>query len=291
MLKRIFHANIPLLFVLLWSTGFIGAKYGLPYAEPYALLFLRFVLTLVLLVALIAHFKPAPPENWRQRLHLMVSGSLIHGAYLGGVFTSIKAGMPAGLCALIVGLQPLLTTISAPLLLGERVTRMQWLGVVLGLFGLYLIFASGGNHAAPFSQHATWAAVIALLGITAGTLYQKKFCASNEILSSAFFQYLSTVAIFGLGTWLFESREIQFTHQLIFAIFWLAIVLSIGAILLLNYLIKHGEIHKVSSLFYLVPAVTALEAAWLFDEKLGIEKVAGMAIVTFSVFIVVRRSR
>lgn len=291
MLKRIFLANIPLLFVLLWSTGFIGAKYGLPYAEPYTLLFLRFVLTLALLVALIAHFKPAPPANWRQRLHLMVSGSLIHGAYLGGVFTAIKAGMPAGLCALIVGLQPLLTTISAPLLLGEGVTRMQWLGVVLGLFGLILIFATGSNHAAPFNQHAAWAAVIALLGITAGTLYQKKFCAHNEILSSAFFQYLSTVVIFGLGTYLLESHEIQFTHQLIFAIFWLAIVLSIGAILLLNYLIKHGEIHKVSSLFYLVPAVTALEAAWLFDEKLGIEKIAGMAIVTFSVFIVVRRGR
>lgn len=291
MLKRAFLANIPLLFVLLWSTGFIGAKYGLPYAEPYTLLLLRFVLTLVLLVALIAYFKPAPPANWRQRLHLMVSGSLIHGAYLGGVFTSIKAGMPAGLCALIVGLQPLLTTIFAPLLLGERVTRMQWLGVVLGLFGLSLIFASGGNHAAPFSEHAAWAAVVALLGITAGTLYQKKFCAGNEILSSAFYQYLSTVVIFGLGAYLFESREIQFTHQLVFAIFWLAIVLSIGAILLLNYLIKHGEIHKVSSLFYLVPAVTALEAAWLFDEKLGIEKVAGMAIVTFSVFIVVRRGR
>lgn len=291
MLKRVFLANIPLLFVLLWSTGFIGAKYGLPYAEPYTLLFLRFVLTLALLVALIAYFKPAPPANWRQRFHLMVSGSLIHGAYLGGVFTSIKAGMPAGLCALIVGLQPLLTTISAPLLLGERVTRMQWLGVVLGLFGLTLIFAAGSNHAAPFNQHAAWAAVIALLGITAGTLYQKKFCAHNEILSSAFFQYLSTVVIFGLGTYLFESREIQFTHQLIFAIFWLAIVLSIGAILLLNYLIKHGEIHKVSSLFYLVPAVTALEAAWLFDEKLGIEKIAGMAIVTFSVFIVVRRGQ
>lgn len=291
MIKRVFLANIPLLFVLLWSTGFIGAKYGLPYAEPYTLLFLRLVLTLALLAALIAHFKPAPPANWRQRFHLMVSGSLIHGAYLGGVFTSIKAGMPAGLCALIVGLQPLLTTISAPLLLGERVTRMQWLGVVLGLFGLILIFATGSNHAAPFNQHAAWAAVIALLGITAGTLYQKKFCAHNEILSSAFFQYLSTVVIFGLGTYLYESREIQFTHQLIFAIFWLAIVLSTGAILLLNYLIKHGEIHKVSSLFYLVPAVTALEAAWLFDEKLGIEKVAGMAIVTFSVFIVVRRGR
>lgn len=291
MLKRAFHANIPLLFVLLWSTGFIGAKYGLPYAEPYTLLFLRFVLTLALLVALIAHFKPAPPADWRQRLHLMVSGSLIHGAYLGGVFTAIKAGMPAGLCALIVGLQPLLTTISAPLLLGERVTRLQWLGVVLGLFGLSLIFASGGSLAAPISRHAASAAVIALLGITAGTLYQKKFCGHNEILSSAFYQYLSTVVIFGLGAWLFESRDIQLTHQLVFAIFWLAIVLSIGAILLLNHLIKHGEIHKVSSLFYLVPAVTAVEAAWLFDERLGIEKIAGMAIVAFSVFIVVRRGR
>lgn len=290
MLKRIFLASIPALFVLLWSTGFIGAKYGLPYAEPYTLLFYRFVLTLALLLVLLACFKPALPEGWPQRFHLMLSGSLIHGAYLGGVFSAIKHGMPAGLCALIVGLQPVLTTMAAPLLLRERITRPQWAGILLGLLGLYLILETGDGQVAP-SRQALWAAVIALGGITAGTLYQKKFCANNALLSSVFFQYLSTVVIFGAGALLFETGKVQLSYQLFISIFWLAMGLSIGAILLLTYLIKHGEMHKVTSLFYLVPAVTALEAAWIFGEKLDAGKIAGMAIVAVSVFMVIHRSR
>lgn len=288
--KRAFLSNIPILFVLLWSTGFIGAKYGLLYAEPYTLLFYRFVLTLVLLVMLLAYFKPLFPSGWRQRFHLMLTGSLIHGAYLGGVFSAIKLGMPAGLCALIVGLQPLLTTLSAPLLLGERISRPQWVGILFGLLGLYLILETGDGQIAPLSRQAILAAFIALGGITAGTVYQKKFCANNALLSSVFFQYISTVAIFGAGSLFFETGKVVPTPQLFFSILWLAIGLSIGAILLLTYLIKHGEVHTVSSLFYLVPAATALEASWFFDEKLGVGKVVGMAIVAVSVFMVVHRA-
>lgn len=184
MFKRLLPASIPGIFVLLWSTGFIGAKFGLPYAEPFTMLFYRFVLTLFLLVLLIAWFKPAMPASWPQRLHLMVSGSLIHGAYLGGVFSAIKLGMPAGLCALIVGLQPVLTTAGAFVFLKEKVTLPQWTGITLGFLGLYLIFASNRDLSAQYTPKALWAAIIALLGITAGTLYQKRFCSSNSLLSS-----------------------------------------------------------------------------------------------------------
>ncbi len=287
MFKRLLRSSIPGVFVLLWSTGFIGAKFGLPYAEPYTMLLYRFVLTLSLLLVLIAYFKPSFPRSWSQRLHLMLSGSLIHGAYLGGVFSAIKLGMPAGLCALIVGLQPVLTTAGAFLFLKEKVSGLQWAGIVLGFFGLYLIFAAGSGQSTALDQRALWAAVIALLGITAGTLYQKKFCTSNSLLGSAWFQYVATVLIFWGGSCFFETGVVTLNPRFIFAVMWLAIVLSIGAILLLTYLIKHGEMHKVASLFYLVPAVTALEAAWFFDEKLGTEKIAGMAIVTAAVFLVI----
>jgi len=288
--KKLLLSSIPGVFVLLWSTGFIGAKFGLPYAEPYTMLFYRFVLTLSLLLILIAYFKPSFPTSWPQRLHLMVSGSLIHGAYLGGVFSAIKLGMPAGLCALIVGLQPVLTTAGAFVFLKEKVTRLQWIGITLGFLGLYLIFAAGSGRSSPLDPRALWAALIALLGITAGTLYQKKFCASNSLLGSAWFQYVATVLIFWIGSYFFETGVVELTGEFIFAVLWLAIVLSIGAILLLTYLIKHGEMHKVASLFYLVPAVTALEAAWIFDEKLGTEKIAGMAIVAIAVFLVTHLS-
>jgi drug/metabolite transporter (DMT)-like permease len=281
---------MPTLFVLLWSTGFIGAKFGLPYAEPYVLLFFRFILALALLAILIVYFRQPMPTTWRERFHLMVSGSLIHGAYLGGVFSAIKLGLPAGICALIVGLQPMLTTIAAPILFGEKINRIQWLGVFLGILGLYIMLSTRDGQSAPLNNQAILAALVALGGITTGVLYQKKFCGNNSLLSSAFFQYIPTAVIFGIGALLFETGHVVLTSQLILSVIWLAVGLSIGAILLLMYLIKHGEIHKVSSLFYLVPVVTALEASWLFDEKLGADRVAGIIIVAVSVFVVTRRS-
>lgn len=288
--KRLFQTAIPALFVLLWSTGFIGAKFGLPYAEPYTLLFYRFLLTLLLLSGLIAYFRPAMPAGWRQKAHLMVSGSLIHGVYLGGVFTAIKSGMPAGLIALLVGLQPLLTTLLAPFVFRQRIGIAQWSGVLLGLVGVGLILGIGGGHIAHISLKALAAAVVALIGITAGAIYQKKFCANNALLSSALYQYLSTVVIFGCGAFFFETMRVQWTYPFVFSLLWLVLVLSIGAILLLTYLIKHGEAHQVASWFYLVPAATALEAFWIFDEALGPGKIAGIAVVALAVMLVTREA-
>jgi len=286
--KRLFQTSIPALFVLLWSTGFIGAKFGLPYAEPFTLLFYRFLLTLLLLAGLIAYFRPAMPVSGRQKLHLMVSGSLIHGAYLGGVFSAIKLGMSAGLIALLVGLQPLLTTLVTPFVFRQRIGIVQWSGVVLGLLGVGLILDIGGAHMAHLGYPALLAAAVALIGITAGTLYQKKFCAQNALLSSALYQYLPTIVIFGLGAFFFESMQVQWTTPFVLSLLWLVLGLSIGAILLLTYLIKHGAAHKVASWFYLVPAATALEAFWVFDEELGLRKITGIVVVVFAVVLATR---
>lgn len=288
--KQLFQTSIPALFVFLWSTGFIGAKFGLPYAEPYTLLFYRFLLTLLLLAGLIAYFRPAMPSG-RQKWHLMVSGSLIHGAYLGGVFTAIKLGMSAGLIALLVGLQPLLTTLVTPFVFRQRIGIVQWSGVLLGLLGVGLILDIGGAHRAHIGHQALIAAVVALIGITAGTLYQKKFCANNALLSSAWYQYLSTVVIFGLGAFFFETMQVQWTTPFVLSLLWLVLGLSIGAILLLTYLIKHGAAHKVASWFYLVPAATALEAFWVFDEELGLRKIIGIVVVVLAVLLATREKR
>ena len=278
----------PALFVFLWSTGFIGSKYGLVYAEPYTLLFMRFVLTLVVLGFLLMYFRPVMPTNWTQRSHLILSGLLLHGLYLGGVFSAIKGGMSAGLTALLVGLQPVLTTLLAPWWLGERVSFVHWLGVLLGALGIYIVLGAGGSFERGGS-HALVAASIALLGITAGTLYQKRYCTDHDFLTIAFFQYLPTVLLFALGSLLFETRSVQWNAQLVLALLWLTFALSIGAILLLSYLIKHGEASKVTSLFYLVPPVTAIEAYLLFQEPLGGVKIAGMGLVACSVYLVMRR--
>lgn len=279
----------PGLFVLLWSTGFIGAKYGLPYAEPFTLLFLRYVLTLLILVPLVWLHRPTLAMSGRAYGHLMVSGLLLHGVYLGGIFTAIKLGLSAGLTALIVGLQPLLTSLAAPLMLGERTGARHWLGILTGLSGISLILGSP-HHGAP-APGALWAAVIALLGITAGTLYQKRYCAQHDLLAVALFQYLPTLALFGLGALLFETRQIEWTAQFVAALLWLVFALSIGAILLLAYLIKHGAASRVTSLFYLVPPATALEAWLLFGEPLGAVKVAGIALVALGVYLVMSPRR
>jgi len=285
---RFIQRFAPALFVFLWSTGFIASKYGLVYAEPYTLLFLRFVLTLVMLGFLLMYFRPAMPTNWTQRNHLMLSGLLLHGLYLGGVFSAIKGGMSAGLTALLVGLQPVLTTLLAPWWLRERVSLVHWLGVLLGAAGIYIVLGAGSTFEHG-GTHALVAAFIALLGITTGAVYQKRYCADQDFLTIAFFQYLPTILLFALGSLLFETRNVSWSMQFILALLWLTFALSIGAILLLSYLIKHGEASKVTTLFYLVPPVTAIEAYLLFQEPLGVIKILGMGLVACSVYLVMRR--
>ena len=277
----------PLLFVLLWSTGFIGAKYGLPYAEPITFLCVRYglVIGLMGLVALATRAPwPAAPRQW---LHIGITGLLVHALYLGGVFSAIHQGLPAGITSLVVGLQPLLTALGAGLLLGERVQPRQWAGLVLGFGGVGLVVSSkvvavaGGNGL----QAMLVPALLALAGITAGTLYQKRFCPRFDLRTGAVIQFVPCLLVSGLFAASTETMVIDWSGQFVFALLWLVLVLSVGAISLLNLLIRSGSAVNVASLFYLTPPTTALIAWAAFGETLTGLALVGMGITVFGVWL------
>ncbi|GGC58919.1 DMT family transporter [Marinobacter halophilus] len=281
---------VPALFVWLWSTGFIGAKYGLPFAEPFTLLLIRMLLTLLPLAVLAWLMKTRWP-GWRGAGHLAITGVLVHGCYLGGVFYAIDQGMSSGLVSLIVGLQPLVTAVAAVVFLKETVTRRQWLGLLMGLLGVGLVMAEkfGGGAGGTVSLSALtllWAG-FALLGISLGTVYQKRYGTSVDLVSGTMIQYSAAAVLFAIGALAFETREVQWTLQFKFALAWLVFGLSVSAILILMWLIRRGAASQVASLFYLVPPVTALEAFILFDERLGPMAMAGGLIAVAGVALVV----
>lgn len=299
-LKALLAALAPAVFVLLWATGFIGAKLGLPYAEPGTFLALRFVIVVLLLAPLLLVLPGQRLGGWRQVGHVAVVGALMHGVYLGGVFAAIGRGMPAGLSALIVALQPLLTAALVGPLLGERVRPRQLLGLLLGLVGVGLVLsgklavgegAGVGHLFRGFGLDALAFNVAALLGITTATVYQKRFAQHVPLLGGAVVQYLAAAAVVGLPALLFESNRIVWSGQFVFALGYLVLVLSLGAVSLLMLLIRWGEAARTASLFYLVPPVTAVIAFLLFDERLGPVALAGMAVTVLGVALVVVRPR
>jgi drug/metabolite transporter (DMT)-like permease len=279
-------ALTPLLFVVLWSTGFIGAKLGLPDCEPLTLLSLRYAAVLVLMGAIALATRapwPATPAQWG---HIGVSGLLIHAVYLGGVFTAIRLGLPAGVTALVVGLQPVLTALGAGLFLRERVRATQWAGLALGLGGVVLVVAhkvaaSGG----PAAVTMLVPAVVALIGITAGTLYQKRFCPGFDLRTGSVIQFLPSLAVTALVAWRTETMVVHWTPAFLFALGWLVLVLSLGAVSLLNVLIRSGSAVNVASLFYLTPPTTAVIAWAMFGETLTGLALAGMALTVFGVWL------
>jgi drug/metabolite transporter (DMT)-like permease len=276
---------MPALFVLLWSTGFIGARLGLPHAEPMTFLSLRFAFTILLLglAALAAGTRwPRRPVDWG---HLAVAGFLMHAVYLGGVFVAIRLGLEAGLSALIVSVQPLLVATLAQPLLGERPGWRTWIGLALGLCGVALVLARKLGVGAD-DVLGVLACLAALLGITLGTLYQKRFCAGHDLRTGNLIQFLSALAACGLAAFAFETRAVDWTPALIFALAWLVLVLSLGAITLLYLLLRRGAASRVASLFFLVPPVTALIAWPLFGERLGVLELLGMALTVAGVALV-----
>ena len=273
----------PLLFVVLWSTGFIGAKYGLPHAEPLSFLLVRYLLVLSLMT-LIALATRAPwPKDGRQWFHIGVAGLLVHAVYLGGVFIAISKGLPAGVTSLVVGIQPLLTAVGAGWLLNETVLKRQWAGLVLGFVGVAMVVS--GKLGSGFGLAALWPALAALAGITAGTLYQKRFCPHFDWRTGAIAQFLPTAIATGAVVGVAGDFRVDWVPDFVFALAWLVLVLSVGAISLLNWLIRHGSAVNLASLFYLVPPCTALIAWFLFDERLAGMALVGMALAVWGVYL------
>ncbi len=279
----------PALFVLLWSTGFIGAKLGVPYAEPFTFLSLRFAIVLALMVPLAVVLRARWPQSLREARHIAVAGLLIQGSYLGGCFAAVYHGMPAGVIALVVGVQPILTAFAAAPLLDEKVTPVQWLGLVLGFGGVVLVVWQNISLQGLNLASIAWGA-LALVSITAGTLYQKRYCPSFDLRAGSVIQFAAGLLLLLPLALLTETMQVLWTAEFIFALAWLVLVLSIGAISLLFQLIEHGEATRVSSLFYLTPLTTAAIAYWIFGEKLDLLALAGMLIGVVGVALVVRRA-
>ncbi|RAZ86641.1 EamA/RhaT family transporter [Mesorhizobium hawassense] len=280
---------IPASFVVLWATGFIGARYAMPWAEPFTFLAIRFVIAAILFagLTLLLGSRRATRE---EALHATVAGVLMHGVYLGAVFWAIHRGMPAGFSALIVGLQPLITAVLAGRFLGEAILPRHWAGLAVGLLGVVIVLwpklgaVGGGVTAATLT-----ASLVSVLGMSAGTIWQKRYASGGDLVSATMWQYVGGSVVMILGSLAFDTRAVTINGELIFAMAWLVLVLSVGAIFLLMVMIRDGEMSKVASLFYLVPAVTAIIAWVLFNEQLNLAQIAGMAIATLGVALATAR--
>ncbi|HET6718918.1 MAG TPA: EamA family transporter, partial [Rhodocyclaceae bacterium] len=231
--SRSIKSLVPLLFVFLWSTGFIGAKFGLPYASPLSFLLVRYALVITLMLLIALALRAPWPKDRRQWLHIGVSGMLVHGLYLGGVFSAIGHGLPAGIASLIVGLQPILTALGAGFWLGDKVSRWQWLGLAMGLSGATLVLSGklvwgAGTDALPLAPMLI-PILAALAGITLGTLYQKRFCPHFDLRSGSVIQFAPAALLTFFCILFWEDFRVEWTGEFVFALLWLVVVLSIGA--------------------------------------------------------------
>jgi drug/metabolite transporter (DMT)-like permease len=288
---------MPAVFVLIWSTGFIVARYGMPYAPPFTFLLWRYFFSILCFLPWIVLARVAWPKDSRQALHLAVTGMLMHAGYLGGVWAAVKAGMGSGLSSLIVGIQPVLTAIWLSTVgAGEgqhRVSRRQWLGLLLGFAGLVMVVSRKFTQGTPL-DHVTpenmgWA-VMALLAITSGTLYQKRFVQPCDVRTANSVQLMAAAVVTLPLAWL-EPEGMQWNGQLMGAMAWSVLGLTLGGSSLLYLLIQRGAAATVASLMYLVPPTTALIAWVLFDEQITAITLLGTAITAVGVSLVVRPAR
>jgi drug/metabolite transporter (DMT)-like permease len=276
----------PTLFVLLWSTGFVGAKYGLPYADPFIFLAIRILIASFLLFAL-AKAMRMPVRIGRGAIARSgLIGFFLHACYLGGVFYSIAQGLPAGVAAVVTSLQPVLVSVIAVKVLGEQLGLRQVIGLLIGLIGVILVL--GPSIDAQIPAPAIIAILTALIGSTSATLLQKKMGSEIPLLSGTAYQYLFSGCILGMIALATHETTINWTLRFTVAFIWLILVLSVGAILLLLWLLNSGSAAKVSSLFYLVPPATAIEAFFLFGEKVNTQGFLGIGITALGVWLVMR---
>ena len=279
---------MPVVFVLIWSTGFIVARYAMPHAPPLKYLSARYALSALALCAWAAAGTAAWPRSRLQAAHLAVTGVLMQAGYLGGVWAAVKAGMGSGLVALLVGIQPVLTAVWMAMH-GGRVTPRQWVGLLLGFAGLALVVWRKLGQGGEVNALTMSLAVLALLSITAGTLYQKRFVAPCDVRTASAVQQIAALAVTLPLALLLEAEPIAWNMESVGAMAWSVLALTLGGNSLLYLLIQRGAATTVSSLMYLVPPTTALMAWVLFGEPITVAIVAGMALTAVGVSLVVRQ--
>jgi drug/metabolite transporter (DMT)-like permease len=277
----------PALFVLLWSTGFVGAKYGLPYADPFVFLSVRILLASALLFALAKLMKMPVRIGSTAVVRSGLIGFFLHACYLGGVFYSIAQGLPAGVAAVVTSLQPVLVSVLAVKVLGEKLRTGQMIGLLTGLIGVILVL--GPSIDAQIPTPAVIAILVALMGSTTATLLQKKMGADIPLISGTAYQYLFSGCVLGVIAIATQETSITWNLRFTASFVWLVLVLSVGAILLLLWLLNTGSAASMSSLFYLVPPATAIEAFFLFGEKVNTQGFLGIGITALGVWLVMRR--
>lgn len=280
--------SLPLSFIVLWSSGYIGGAIGIQYAEPFTMTFLRFTLAGLLVFGFAVATKAPFPTRWAPILHMAVVGFFMQAMQFGGLYAGMKNGVPAGQSALIVGLMPVFVALFAGSVLGEKVTWKHWIGLGLGLAGVTFVVADriGSGFAAMAGYAFTG---LALTGITAGTLYQKKFCAGLDLRVAGCVQMLVGATIMLAVAWFTESMTINWTPMFVGSVIWLALANSIGALMLLYVMIRRGEATKVTSLFYLIPPVTQVMASATLGEIPGAIDLVGFGLAATGVYIANKR--
>ena len=287
---RLLTAAAPVLFVLMWATGFVVARLSAPHSDPLTFLGIRFPIAGALF-ALIALALAAPWPGAKQAFHATVAGAFLHGGYLGPVYWAVAHGMPAGVSALIVGLQPLMTAILAAAIVNEKISVRHWAGLLVGILGVALVVSPKLQLAATggITPLTTAINVLGALSISFGTVYQKRFATALNLASGGAWQYVGASLAVIIPALLFEDMRFDGSFEAWFALGWSVIVLSLGAITLLMLLIRLGDVGRVSSLIFLVPGVSALMAYGLFGETLSLVQILGMAVCAAAVLIVTRK--
>jgi drug/metabolite transporter (DMT)-like permease len=287
--QQLLLVGAPSLFVVLWSTGYMSARLGLPYAEAGTFLMMRFALAAIFMVALVVASRAPLPTSFREWAHCAVVGALVHGLYLYGGFASIQEGLTPTTIAVVVGMQPVITAVLIGPILGEAVNIRQWGGFFLGTVGVVLVIVAnftsiGFGGGAP----AVFLSLICVLSISVGTLYQKRFCASVDLRSGTMIQLImAAVMMWGVSSWL-ETGHVEWTGTFVFALLWSVLVLSVGAYTLLWWLVRRKTATNVVSLFFLMPPVTAVFDWLLFDQRVSLITLMGIVIAVAGIVIVIR---
>ena len=281
----------PALFVLLWSTGWVVAKYAGLFADPLTFLVLRYSAAVLLFYLVCRIAGVAWPKSRAAILHAIISGMFLHGLYLGMVWWAIGQGVPAALSGIIAGLQPLMTGIAAALLVGEALTGGQRLGLVLGFAGIAIAVLPNvlALDSGSIPLHAVAINVLAMACVTVGTIYQKRFLREGDLRAVATLQYVGALIVTVPAALVLEDLRVDWGVELFAALAWSVLGISMGAVALLLYLIRRGDVSKAASLIYLVPPLAALEAALMFGERLTVPMIVGTIVVVIGVYLTNRK--